>query len=349
MNNIKLKMTTNWIVSIVLVTALAGNLQGMLKPLFRPLAGRIAHSVNSVFGPSFGSGLGVLGATSLLSKKEANVMQKSCSFDPGAFFMGRWFGRILWPVKCTIKELGPTPNKLAHGFSDQVEQRVPVFSSTLLHNEGTQKKEYCEIYLIRHGELDWSVAEKLQGTTDIPLNEQGEKQAVEIKGKLDHLTFSTVFSSDLKRAHRTAQIIIGTKNIPLIQTSALRGRHLGKWEGSRISEFKQWLKQHGPKNNFSQQSYITHKWDEGMENYAEVYARITDFIKTSASDHMGSKILFSTHGTVLRAFLYSLDFRPGYYWHISNCALIKLRANKNGEISLIDHEGTNLTHEALEG
>lgn len=63
------------------------------------------------------------------------------------------------------------------------------------------------IYLVRHGQTNWNVLGIYQGHTDIELNDVGIKQAVEIKKKLSNIKFDFVFSSPLKRAYKTAQII----------------------------------------------------------------------------------------------------------------------------------------------
>ena len=63
------------------------------------------------------------------------------------------------------------------------------------------------IYIVRHGQTDWNVEGRNQGRTDIELNETGIKQAEEIAKKLEGKKFDMVFSSPLKRAYKTAQII----------------------------------------------------------------------------------------------------------------------------------------------
>ena len=63
------------------------------------------------------------------------------------------------------------------------------------------------IYLVRHGQTDWNLEGRYQGRIDIKLNSKGIEQAKEIKEKLKEIKFDKVFSSPLKRALETAQII----------------------------------------------------------------------------------------------------------------------------------------------
>ena len=62
------------------------------------------------------------------------------------------------------------------------------------------------IYLIRHGETEWSLASRHTSRTDIPLTEQGEQDARRLAERLRDLTFSQVFTSPRQRARRTCEL-----------------------------------------------------------------------------------------------------------------------------------------------
>ena len=63
------------------------------------------------------------------------------------------------------------------------------------------------IYLVRHGQTDWNLKKKLQGHTDISLNESGRMQAREIAEKISKCKITRIICSDLARAKETAEII----------------------------------------------------------------------------------------------------------------------------------------------
>ncbi len=67
------------------------------------------------------------------------------------------------------------------------------------------------LYFIRHGETDWNLARRLQGLTDVPLNEKGRLQAKECGDRLrgEGVTFDRVYVSPLVRARETAALITG--------------------------------------------------------------------------------------------------------------------------------------------
>lgn len=194
-----------------------------------------------------------------------------------------------------------------------------------------------EIYLVRHGQTDWNVEGKVQGDTDIPLNKEGEEQASKLKEKLRNINFSAVYSSDRVRTHRTAEIILGEKQVPIIQTPELRNRFIGSWEGRLTRDFKKKF-EGADLFNKPKDIFLTFKFDD-IESYADTYKRIKKFITSLLSSSQGSPILLSSHSGVLSSVLYTLDFRPGLTWKISNCAMLTLQVKQNGEISLIGRDG----------
>lgn len=93
-----------------------------------------------------------------------------------------------------------------------------------------------EIYIVRHGETVWNEKKLLQGRTDIELNEKGRELAVITGQNLRNTHFDVVFSSPLKRAHETARLIVGDRNIPIITNDLIKEMCFGDWEGQNMSE-----------------------------------------------------------------------------------------------------------------
>jgi len=63
-----------------------------------------------------------------------------------------------------------------------------------------------QVWLVRHGETEWTVSKQHTGTTDIPLTPQGEEDARALRGELAKQSFAAVFTSPLQRARRTAEL-----------------------------------------------------------------------------------------------------------------------------------------------
>ena len=91
--------------------------------------------------------------------------------------------------------------------------------------------EKGHLYIIRHGQTDWNVEHKLQGRTDIPLNENGRKMAVEAHEKYKDIKIDICYSSPLSRAYETAQTVLEGRNVQIIRDDRLMEMSFGKYEG----------------------------------------------------------------------------------------------------------------------
>lgn len=90
-----------------------------------------------------------------------------------------------------------------------------------------------KLYFVRHGETEWNVKKKIQGKTDIPLNENGRNQARELANKLvaDKLPAVKVYTSPQLRATETAQVVADALGLKCEVLNDLREMDLGEWEG----------------------------------------------------------------------------------------------------------------------
>ncbi|WP_075883767.1 histidine phosphatase family protein [Candidatus Protochlamydia sp. W-9] len=201
------------------------------------------------------------------------------------------------------------------------------------------KNLFCDIYLIRHGETDWNMLGKLQGHIDISLNSSGKIQARNLQKQLNHINFAAAFSSDLSRARQTAEIVLESKDIKIEETAVLRERQLGEWEGQSIDDLKNWLQKNSQIDSFIQEDFLAYKWDSISENYAEVFNRLSTLVLKISPLYLGSTILLSSHGGLLRSVLYQLDFKSELRWHVDNCGFIKIRANNRGEMIIAEYHG----------
>lgn len=89
------------------------------------------------------------------------------------------------------------------------------------------------LYIIRHGQTDWNKEEKVQGQTDIPLNENGIRMAREASVKYKDIHFDVCFSSPLIRAYETASLLLEGRNIDIIKDDRLKEISFGKYEGTK--------------------------------------------------------------------------------------------------------------------
>ena len=96
------------------------------------------------------------------------------------------------------------------------------------------------LVLIRHGQSLWNAENRFTGWTDVDLSERGEEEAKEAGDLLSEIPFDVVHTSGLKRAQRTAEIIISRSSfsgdIPVIKNELLNERHYGDLQGLNKAE-----------------------------------------------------------------------------------------------------------------
>ena len=80
-----------------------------------------------------------------------------------------------------------------------------------------------KIYIMRHGETKWNKRSKLQGQVDIPLAPKGIEQAQMTAEGMKEIPFDHIFSSPLKRAYKTAQIVRMDRPIEIVRDDRLKG------------------------------------------------------------------------------------------------------------------------------
>jgi len=157
------------------------------------------------------------------------------------------------------------------------------------------------LYVVRHGETDWNKVKRVQGHTDIPLNEYGRHLARETAKGLKETRIDLAITSPLIRAKETAQIILGTRQIPLLEDPRIKEIGFGEYEGVSCNgedpvsrAFRLFFNAPG--------EYIAPK---GAETIEELYERTGDFLKElcEKEEWQQKNILISTHGAAMTALL----------------------------------------------
>lgn len=183
---------------------------------------------------------------------------------------------------------------------------------------------YCTLYIVRHGQTDWNARGLLQGQSDIPMNNEGIKQAKMLSKNLQDIKFDAIFSSDLVRAKRTAEIIAFERKMAVATTKLLRERRYGKFEGKPYRMMHQF---HNTWEKLSKQERSRLRADQGYETDEEAVSRFITFIREVSTVHLGKTILIVAHGGIMRAFLNHLSDNTYLTGSISNLAYIKLESD----------------------
>lgn len=180
--------------------------------------------------------------------------------------------------------------------------------------------QYCTLYIIRHGQTDWNVKKITQGSNDIPLNEEGEKQARNFSNSFKSVRFDAVFSSDLIRAKKTAEIIALEKKLAVETTKLLRERRYGRFEGKKAEALDKLDKM---KDALSKEERFKFKPYPDVESDEEIIGRLTTFLREISVSYLGKSILVITHGGMMRTLLNHLGVNLPH-GAVGNSAYIKL-------------------------
>jgi probable phosphoglycerate mutase len=151
-----------------------------------------------------------------------------------------------------------------------------------------------ELYLVRHGETDWNQQHRIQGLTDIPLNDVGREQARATGRLLARRTWDGVFSSPLRRALETATIIADELGLPApVTIDALVERNYGEAEGLNFLEIERRYPDRGSV--------------PGQESREDVVARVLPALHELAAAHPDKSLVVVSHGGAIRSVITAVD------------------------------------------
>ncbi|MCU1444221.1 MAG: phosphoglycerate mutase, partial [Cryobacterium sp.] len=140
--------------------------------------------------------------------------------------------------------------------------------------------------IVRHGQTDWNLHKRIQGSTDIPLNSTGRAEAAETGIRLRDRNWDVVVTSPLLRAEETARIIAGELGLgrPSI-LPALTERHHGEIEGLTFTERQMRFPDGVPV--------------PGLESRQDVLKRVLPALEQVAAEYPGQDVLVVSHGGVI--------------------------------------------------
>jgi 2,3-bisphosphoglycerate-dependent phosphoglycerate mutase len=179
------------------------------------------------------------------------------------------------------------------------------------------------IVLIRHGETDWNRENRFQGHADPPLNALGRAQALALAAELAPEPVAVAYTSPLRRATETAEILAGRLAVELRTHDTLMEVDVGSWSGLTRAEiesrypdgYRRWLE-------------YGHGWDDG-ETYDELGRRVVSGLLEIGTRHAGETVLAVTHGGPIRSALAAatgigFDDARRSLTVVGNCAIVRV-------------------------
>ena len=193
------------------------------------------------------------------------------------------------------------------------------------------------IYLVRHGETDWNSIRKLQGQTDIPLNDFGKELAELTRDGLSDVDFDFIYASPLVRAIQTAEIIRADRELQIHTDDRLKEIHFGQCEGVIIPRYSDVTDCPIWKFEFDTDNYVP---STGGETFNDIYSRSSDFFKECILplENKCENVLIVGHGCFNRTLLNPILGRPlKRFWEIKldNCAVSVIEV-LNGKCTVIE-------------
>ena len=180
------------------------------------------------------------------------------------------------------------------------------------------------LYIIRHGKTDWNLKHKLQGRTDIPLNDEGRDMALEAGERYKDIHFDVCYCSPLVRAKETAELLLKGRDVPIITDDRLVEMCFGEFEGVE--------------NSFSipdcqintlffhPEEYVP---EGGAESLDELFERTGSFLDEVALPlvEQGKDVLIVGHGAMNSSIVCRMrNMERKDFWSagIKNCELISI-------------------------
>lgn len=194
-----------------------------------------------------------------------------------------------------------------------------------------------KIYFVRHGETAWNKEKKIQGRSDIPLNEYGKELAEITAEAIKDIPFDIVYSSPLKRARETANILTKERNLTIHENPLLLEMSFGEGEGESLPVIHAHpkLELHNFIHNPGEYTPPV-----GGETFEELYERCKTFINDIIlpAEKNYNCMLLVGHGALIRGMIHCITGRPSKdFWTVThkNCS-VTIAECHCGKLSLLE-------------
>ena len=183
------------------------------------------------------------------------------------------------------------------------------------------------IIFIRPGETDWNKQERWQGWVATPLNAHGREQAEALARFLRTIGMSALYTSDLRRAVQTAEILSRVGEFEIILDERLRERSIGDWQGLTLDEMRSWYVDEYAAMLKDADTYRV----PGGESREDVRVRMKAAFEDVLKQERGETVGILTHTTALKVLME--DLFPGYNpltVNLGNTSVTTMRRRDDG-------------------
>ncbi|WP_139905745.1 histidine phosphatase family protein [Clostridium thermarum] len=162
------------------------------------------------------------------------------------------------------------------------------------------------LYLTRHGETEWNIQGRMQGSKDSPLTELGIKQAMQLGKRLKDTKIDVVYSSPSGRAYNTAKLILGDRKVNIIPMEELMEMNFGIWEGMTFDVIRKEYKEQY--DTFWNTPHLLK--DFPGESFEQLKLRGVSAVNKIISENEGKDILIVGHALIVKAIMSHFENLP---------------------------------------
>lgn len=151
------------------------------------------------------------------------------------------------------------------------------------------------ILIVRHGETEENIHQVLQGQSHNALSKNGKLQASALAKRLKGERIDGLYSSDLKRARETSEIISEATMLPIIYMEELRERNYGEFQGKAVKDYELAVSVSGLDNHLFRPT--------GGESYGELEQRVISAFQSIVVDHKNEVVMMVSHSGPIKILL----------------------------------------------
>lgn len=185
-----------------------------------------------------------------------------------------------------------------------------------------------ELILIRHGETAGNLRPTALGTTDVSLTERGRRQASTLARLLSLETPTAIYTSPLKRALETAEMVAKPHHMMAETMLDLEERHFGIWENMPVDEIRAKYEAEYMAWQADLPGYVIPQGESAQETYD----RNVRFIEEIVRRHTEGKVVVVSHLGCIRnmiAYLLGMGIEGAWHFSVENGRICRLRIDEN--------------------
>ncbi|WZL74941.1 histidine phosphatase family protein [Clostridiaceae bacterium 35-E11] len=156
-----------------------------------------------------------------------------------------------------------------------------------------------KLFLIRHGETQWNLESRAQGSQNIQLSEKGIQQAKLLADRIKDYKIDCIYTSNLDRASQTAKLLGNNLNVDVITMNELREMSFGKWEGLTNAQIQENYKE----NYVVWRSKPHEATIPDGENLIDVQKRALEAIGKILDSNKNKNIVIVSHGVTIKSII----------------------------------------------